>query len=359
MKRLLSALACAFLLSCSDEHSERNNSGDLVAVMDEHNVPGVSIATLEDCEVDEVTQFGTANVDTGEDVIEETVFEAASLTKPLFAFLYMIAVDDGGVELDQPLRETFDYPRTAHDPHYDNLTPRHILTHRSGLPNWGRKDKTTGKPGKLSFKHAPGKKFGYSGEGFQILQAYLTETTGETFEDAFQTHLRDLMPSSEVGPRPTGDVAHAYGHDKKGSTQGGRALQAEAEAGAAWSLTTTARDYARFVAHICAGETLAPETLQEYLQPQSPAPTIGMGSPFKRKVEGISWALGWGVYETGDKRIHFHWGDNGAFRAFVAFDQESGKGVVYFANGENGLELIEAIADPVIGTSLENIRKWL
>jgi hypothetical protein len=56
--------------------------------------------------------------------------------------------------------------------------------------------------------------------------------------------------------------------------------------------------------------------------------------------------------------VHFHWGDNGDFKAFLALDRESGNGVVFFANGRNGLDLVPAVVEPVVG-SMRPVRAWL
>ncbi|MEO1135751.1 MAG: hypothetical protein AAFW68_03945, partial [Pseudomonadota bacterium] len=72
----------------------------------------------------------------------------------------------------------------------------------------------------------------------------------------------------------------------------------------------------------------------------------------------ISWALGWGVQVSTEPPIYFHWGDNGPFKSFTAFNPETRNGVVYFANGHNGLQLIEPLTTPVVG-DVTPIADWL
>ena len=68
-------------------------------------VPGISIAVIEDGRISWHGAFGTKNADTGEPVTDETIFEAASLSKPVFAYAVMKLVDRGVVALDTPLAD--------------------------------------------------------------------------------------------------------------------------------------------------------------------------------------------------------------------------------------------------------------
>lgn len=347
----------ALVSGCSPEPEAFNDYADRVrAAMQREHVPGVAIAVLRNCAMDSVLAFGTADARTGSAVTESTVFEAASLSKPVFAYLYLQQVDAGNLNLDEPLGETFTFARAADSDHYPALTPRHILTHRSGLPNWARRDSETGLRGLLTFKNPPGSEFGYSGEGYEMLQAYLAEHLETSFEAAFATSLSETMPLSTLGPRRPGS-SPAFGHGDNG--QPDRELSNPETASAAHSLRTVAADYAQFTSRVCRGEGLSREMHQEMLRPQSPAPP----NAWKRLTGGIggevSWGLGWGVIDIDDRRLHFHWGDNGAFKSLVVFDQASGDGVVYFANAENGLEILQDIAEPILGITLEPLAKWL
>ena len=72
-----------------------------------------------------------------EPIDSRTAFEAASISKALFAYVVLSLVRDGVLGLDAPL-ETFvqEVPEVAYDPRFRGLTPRVLLTHRGGLPNW-------------------------------------------------------------------------------------------------------------------------------------------------------------------------------------------------------------------------------
>ena len=78
--------------------------------MGRENVPGVTIASLKSCRPDRTWAFGTARQGTDEVITGNTLFEAASLTKPVFAYLYLQALQSGTVSLDEPLSQSFAYP---------------------------------------------------------------------------------------------------------------------------------------------------------------------------------------------------------------------------------------------------------
>ena len=104
-----------------------------------------------------------------------TIFEAASLSKPVFAYLVLRLADRGEFDLDRPLSEMLEYPRLAHDERYKRITGRIVLSHGTGLPNWGGE--------KLTLQFDPGTAYGYSGEGFVFLQKAIERVTGRSLEE--------------------------------------------------------------------------------------------------------------------------------------------------------------------------------
>lgn len=92
-------------------------------------------------------------------------------------------MDSGRLSLDEPSSQTFRYPRIRDDESFARLTLRGILTHRTGLPNWARRDSDGGEEGLLDFDRPPNERFGYSGEGYQLLQAFFEARTGKTIVD--------------------------------------------------------------------------------------------------------------------------------------------------------------------------------
>lgn len=142
----------------------------LLAMMRSAGTPGLSIAVLNRAEVVYRRAFGLQDVRSAKKVDEQTVFEAASLSKPLFAYFVMKHVDRGLIELDRPLYQYRPHPDLEHDERHQLITARMVLSHTSGLPNW--------REGQLEIHFTPGTRQSYSGEGYQYLANVLAHVRG-------------------------------------------------------------------------------------------------------------------------------------------------------------------------------------
>ena len=138
-------------------------------------VPGLSMAVIRDRQAAALTAVGVRNVQSGAAVDQQTIFSAASLSKPLFAYAVLQLVDAGKLALDTPLSlHVPDY--VADDPRAAAITVRHVLSHTSGLPNWRSADLP------LKTRFPPGERFSYSGEGFVWLQHVVAAVTGKSID---------------------------------------------------------------------------------------------------------------------------------------------------------------------------------
>jgi len=108
-------------------------------------------------------------------VDENTVFEAASFSKPVAAFAVMLLARDRAIELDDPVRERLADGFFGNKDSGASITPRHLLSHTSGLSNNLLWNDTT-------IHFPPGSRFSYSGFGYNVLQEYVEEVTGKRFD---------------------------------------------------------------------------------------------------------------------------------------------------------------------------------
>jgi CubicO group peptidase (beta-lactamase class C family) len=132
--------------------------------MQRNNVPAVGIAVIENGEVKDLQVFGELPKRIPAPL--NTIFEVASLTKPIVAMMTLKLVDDGLWDLDEPLARDWIDPDLIDDPRHQQLTTRLVLSHQTGFPNWRRFNPTN----KLAFEFDPGTKYQYSGEGFEYLK---------------------------------------------------------------------------------------------------------------------------------------------------------------------------------------------
>jgi len=318
------ALALAFALTTTGpDVSERCEAlaEELPNLRELSHIAGFSVAVADREGVSWSAAFGVRDQGTRAPVDEETVFEAASLSKPVFAYAVLQLVESGLIDLDKPLADYFPYADIAHDARQAKLTARMALTHTTGLPNWRPRE------GRLEFEYEPGERWRYSGEGFVMLQRVIEQLVGESLEDIAQRLVfgpLGMTRSSYVWrERFAGDVAHP--HDELGIGRESRRLE---DPNAAYSLLTTATDYARFLAGVMRGDNLKDDTWTEMLRPQADVTT------------GVSWGLGWGLEEHADGPAFWHWGHNSGYRAFAIAYPARDFAFVYFSNSDNGMLLL-------------------
>ena len=157
-------------------------------MMIEMDIPGSSIAIIDDGQLVYYSENGFANTEEETPVNAQTIFEGASMSKPAFAFMVMSLAEAGRLDLDQPVHEYFDYrPFGTREgaAWYEKLTPRMLLSHTTGLPNWREADT-------LSVAFEPGTRFSYSGEGYILLERAVQEALGTDYrglEAYFQSHV--------------------------------------------------------------------------------------------------------------------------------------------------------------------------
>lgn len=293
------------------------------------DVPGLSMAVVKDGRVVWTGAFGTVNDSAGTPLETGTIFEAASLSKPVFAYMVLRLADRGEFDLDRPLFEMLEYPRLAHEPRYKRITARMVLSHGTGMPNWGGDTLT------LAFD--PGTGYGYSGEAFVFLQQVLEHVTARPLDELAR---REVF-------RPLGMKRSSYlwqqrfeGHAAWGRNWLRHTAPAHryTDANAAASLLTTAPDYARFVAAVLTGRGLSPAMWQAFL------------TPVRESSPGLSVGLGVRVEDGPSGRTFYHSGNNGRrFTCYMTGDLARGVGLVYFTNASDGTALVEPLASRVLG----------
>ena len=350
-KAILSFFLCV-LLFCTPASAQKNKYAplsnakstnaaiealekDIPNLMKLSDVPGISAALVRDGKIVWSKGFGFANAETKEPVTNETIFEAASLSKVVFAYGVLKLVDEGKIDLDVPLNKYLGNNYDVGDDARLNLiTARRVLSHTGGFPNW-RSDEN----GKLPINFTPGEKFSYSGEGFVYLSKVVEKITAMPLEDFMQkTVLIPLgMTNSSFQWQDRFKTNGAYRHDLIGNKlfrNQGKNVNAAA------SLRTTAEDYAKFVAALLNGKGLKKKTLSEMFAPQI---NVSEKSP------QVFWGLGVGLETTDEGKSFWHWGDQGDTKAYFTAFLPRKDAIIYFANSPNGLSITKEILDDAIG----------
>jgi len=321
----------------------------VAGLMEYAGIPGLSLALIKDGEVLKLGYYGVDNTETQEPVTGETLFQAASLSKPVTAYITLKLVDQGLLGLDTPLHTILPSERFANQDYAKLLTARLVLSHQPGLPNWG------GTP--LEFQREPGTRFSYSGEGYVYLRQVLSHLTGLTLEELARREVFTPlnMANSYFLVPGDGSVKIANPHNNAG-----KALPiGEPYSNAASSLHTEASDFAKFMRAIVKGEGLSEASHHAMLMAQVKTPVKRIGGTDDAPLsDNMGWALGWGTLKRPDHNIVWHWGDNGTYRAFVSIDPEKGDGVVYFANTSLGHTITKGLYE-LLGQDMSQIMDWL
>ncbi len=315
----------------NDKLIKRLNN-EIQATMKSENIHGLSIAVIKKRNVIWTQAYGTRNNDTDEAVNINTLFDAASMSKPVTAYLTLKFYERREIDLDTPLIHYIPDEKLFEDERCKLITARMVLTHTTGLPNWGKE-----------LIHEPGEKFGYSGEGFVYLGKVLEEISKKSLHELMQHDVFKPigMKNSSFDWTDQYDVNGASGHTYNGKVITKKKFSCAHGAG---TMVTTAEDYAKFVLAILNDFGLEKGTIEQILTPYVVADNWAQSY----KIPDIYWGLGWGIQPGKNGHCFFHMGNNRYWRGYIVANKSTGDGVVYFSNSENGHEIAKTIVEMVI-----------
>lgn len=317
-------------------------------LLDRAGIPGLAVAAVNNQGITWARGFGHRQQHQPARVDTQTVFSAASLGKPVFAYLVLKLVDQGKLDLDKPLHEYVPYRAIEHDIRYQRITARMVLSHQTGFPNW--------RQGRLNLQFTPGQRFSYSGEGFVYLQGVVMTITGQDIDQLAQQYVFTplAMPHSSFRWQPGFEANYATPHNRFSQPT---PLARFAESNVAYSLQTTAADYGRFLVALLRGNELQPATRAAFFSAESiPGSTL---RDTTQASASIRWGLGIGLSQRPNGLISWHWGDNGDFRGFACLSLAQQRGYVYFTNSRNGLSILSAVAKRLLGEPLPTVTAFL
>jgi|GEM_PF-1016115 len=317
--------------------------------MDSLAMPGLSIAIINHGKIVYHRAIGIANVDSGEPITDSSIFEAASLSKPVFAYLVMKMVDQHLLNLDTPLYKYMPYPDIEKDERYKLITARIALTHQTGFPNWRYFDMADSsmhvKYGDLYMKFTPGTKFYYSGEGFLYLAkviAYLKGLTLQTLETLYEAEV-----ARPLGMNHAWFTGNAYINKYKASGHvNGKPYFYN---GTPWpisfpnwdssyfnpaaSLHTEAVGYAHFVIGLMKHKGLSSGSYREMMSPQIMLPKDNTNVT---ENGDTAWGLGIAIAQTKYGTRYEHGGNNNNFQSAFLFYKQQQNGYVFLTNCDKG-----------------------
>lgn len=366
MKVMTSLFVFVMLAGCATSPLESSAPGaaaidtEAVRLMKTGDVQGMALAVIQNGKVLHVAAYGRRTRDLP--LATNTIMYGASLTKTAFTYMLLQLVDERTLDLDtsvadllpRPLpeydSEDYDYTDLADDGRWRALTPRILLTHTSGFANfrWLEPD------GKLRFHSTPGTRYGYSGEGFYILQLILEQGLGLDVGKEMQTRVFDRfgMTNTSMTWRPDFAANLADGYKLDGSID---PHDERSSVSAAGSMDTTIADQARMWAGIVRGEGLSSASRAEMVRPQiaitsahefpSLAPEVNPDN----KANGLAAGLGLVRFDDISGPAWFKAGHNDSTGNIVICLEANKRCVVMLANDVRAERIYPAMARFILG----------
>ena len=359
--RWASFLLAAAVLTNSAAFGQRirNESGQVSATLHravteastKYKIPGLAVALIQQGRVVGIEVSGVRDMNSSAPVTENTVFEAGSLSEPVFAYAILDLAAEGRLDLGAPVTQYFPLPyhRIANpflpatspiqmdqitDVRFQQITGIRLLNHTSGMPNWVLNDH-------LRLLFNPGERWSYSGEGEVYLQHAAEQVTGQSFASLVSRYVFGPAAMTHSGYvwRPEYEASIATGYDRDGhpvpSNHYVRAIGPK-------TLYTTVGDYSRFVCMVLASSIR--QRIHEGAVSLMLNPTVSVDSS-----NAFSWGMGWGLEQSAGNTYFFHWSAQPGFSSFVIASRKTGDGIVLFSIGENGLNAARDIIQTTLG----------
>jgi len=316
------------------------------------DVPGLSIAVIKDNKIEWAKSYGVKEKGTNDSVTLNTMFQAASMSKPITAMIALKLEEEKKISLKQDINQQL---KTWHLPENEftkqrAVTPELLMLHLGGLnvpsfPGYSISDSipdvtdildgiSPSNTEAVKVVLVPNTKWSYSGGGYTVLQFLMEEVTGTSFPKLMKDYLFDPLElknstfEHNLSEKQQKLIAKAYKEDGK-MVNGGYYIYPEKAAAGLW---TTSMDYANMIVELeksYLGESdkiIRPETSRKML----------------KRYRG-DMALGIVLKNNGDSIALAYGGWNEGYICDVYNYLKSGNGVVIMTNSNNGYMLIQEI----------------
>ncbi|ALZ75280.1 serine hydrolase domain-containing protein [Rheinheimera sp. F8] len=327
----------------------------LPALMQQLQVPGLSIAVVKDFNIHWAKAYGVADANTGRLLDTNSRFQAASIAKPVTAMAAMRMVEAGQLDLDKDINTfltSWQVPSSKLN-QQQPVTARSLFSHTSGaddgfgFPGYAPQaalptvvqilnGQAPSNVGKVLFARPPYSEFKYSGGGILIMQQAMMDLCRCAFDKLMQTSVLTplQMTHSAFESMPAAQTA-ALAHDEHGKRmQAPWHVYPEQAASALW---TTPTDLAKFIIEI---QTALRAEKGQLLSRQA---ATEMTTP----VRVGQFAVGFKIEQLGKEQYFSHSGANWGYRAWMTGHLSKGYGMIIMTNGDNGMALMNQVADRI------------
>jgi len=347
LRRTASLLVSALLIWCDGAFglpAERTNEiGTLMSTLYERGQFNGAILVAEHGKIICREAFGKANFQTGADFTPDTPSNIGSVTKQFTAMAIMILADRNKLNYDDPVSKYI--PEFSRSPHASKNTLRHLLTHTSGIPDYGDlgiDDSGLDQHGliaaileKEDLPSRPGQKYRYSNPGYALLGIVVERVSGRAFGDFLEQEIFKPIGMSNTfvydGPRKK-NARTAVGYDQFGEVDDGAPTAIPGDGG----IYSTVDDLFKWDQALYTDKLVRQSALSAAFTPG-------------KVEEGTStYGFGWNVAENGSSKYVWHTGSQAGFRAFIERRLTERVTVIMLTNKGNSKRLD-------INTAIQNI----
>ena len=315
-----------------------DNDTEIEKWLKENKIPTLGIGLIENGKLQQIKVYG--EITKGVSAPYNTIFNVASLTKPVTTLVALKLISLGKWNLDEPIYKYWTDPDIANDPRNKKLTIRLILSHRSGFPNW----RWINDNKKLNFQFDPGTKYQYSGEGMEYLRKALEKKFNKSLQQLANELIFEPLKMKDtryVWDKSIDTTRLAIGYDKNGKAY--ETIKNKTP-NAADDLLTTIEDYGKFLVSVMNSDGLSKKMFEEMISNQVAS------------TKGKHFGLGFEIYDLGNGEFALSHGgaDNGVQTIFFIFPKTK-KGLLIFTNSDTGANVYENLLKHYLGDNGKKI----
>ncbi|MEM1036718.1 MAG: serine hydrolase domain-containing protein [Pseudomonadota bacterium] len=314
--------------------------------MEKHKARTLGIGIIRDGELVLTRYYGEQAP--GIPASSDTMFNTASVSKAITSEVAIRLIDRGVINLDEAISGYYVHPDIKDDPRHTQLTPRILLTHKTGFLNWPH----SYEDGKLAFIRDPGEAYGYSGVGFDIFAYFLEQKLGKPFPQIVKDELYTPLNMTKASQHQE-EWMHPFmvrPLDETGQFRDDIGLDL-----GYWNpaddLFVTVEDYARFLIAVMNNEGLSEDAIQLRQTVQSDLTNDPVWECDDGGIDPCpspyGHSVGWFVYGYGDRLNIQHGGNDMSEAATAYFKTDTRDGMIVFINAPNpeGIQMYVSVVD--------------
>lgn len=331
----------------------KTEKANILSRMEHYKVPGVSIAVINDFKIEWAKGYGTKDVETTDPVDTETLFQAASISKPVAASAALHYVEKGSLDLDEDVNVklvSWKVPENDFTAE-QKVTLKGLLSHSAGLTVHGFPGYAQGKEiptltqildGEKPANTAPIRvdilpgRYRYSGGGYTVMQLLLIDVFKKSFpEQLKETVLDPVGMNRSTYEQPIPELLQdnaAVGHRRNNKPIKGKwHTYPEMAAAGLW---TTPSDLCKFAVELMQSRAGRSNKLLSQALTNEMLTVVGSGG---------TYGLGLSLIGAGDEFSFAHGGSNEGYRCYLVTYPEKGQGAAIMTNSDTGGQVIEEI----------------